>query len=373
MDFTGLRQDLAYALRMLRRDAGFTTFAILIIGLGIGASTTVFSVVNAILLRPLPFRDPQQLAWISNYETGGLSGATTQVDYLLDLRAKNQSFSDMAAYFAFYGVGDNMLSGKGEPERLSGVPVSQNFFQLLGVAPQIGRLFNADECKWNGPKAVLLGHGIWQQRFASDASIVGRSITLNNEPYTVAGVLPASFDFASVFAPGSHFDLYFPFPLSPETNRWGNTMAIIGRLKRGVTVSRAQAEIKILAEQLNKAHPERNGFEGHVTLLGDHVSGRLRLALTVLECAVGMVMLIVCANLSNLLLARARAGQCPNRRVGGSATIAGSRHHRSRGGVAREPPRPNRTRSAAAPSKSNWRKSRWPCRICGSASSRNTR
>ena len=294
---------------MLRRDAGFTTFAILIIGLGIGASTTVFSVVNAILLRPLPFRDPQQLAWISNFDTGGLSGATTQVDYLLDLRARNRSFSDLAAYFAFYGVGDNLLSGQGEPERLSGVPVSENFFQLLGIQPQIGRLFNAQECKWNGPKAVLLGHGIWEKRFSSDPALVGRAITLNNEPYTVVGVLPAAFDFASIFAPGSHFDLYFPFPLSPETNRWGNTMAIIGRLKPGVAFGRAQAELRILADQITKAHPERNAFEGHLVPLAEHVSGRLRLALTVLECAVGMVMLIVCANLSNLLLARTATRQ----------------------------------------------------------------
>ena len=302
--FDGLRNDLRYAFRTLRRDAGFTTFAILIVGLGIGASTTVFSVANAILLRPLPFRDPQQLAWITNYDSAGLSGQTTQVNHLLDLRAQNQSFSDLAAYFAFYGVGDNLLSGQGEPERLSGVPVSENFFQVLGVEPQIGRLFNAEECKWHGPKAVMLGNGLWTRRFGADPGIAGRTLTLNNEPYTVVGVLPASFDFATVFSPGSHFDLYFPFPLSPETNRWGNTMAIIGRLKPGVSVAKAGAEVRILASQFSKAHPERNDFEGHVVSLSEHVSGRLRLALTVLECAVGMVMLIVCANLSNLLLAR---------------------------------------------------------------------
>ena len=301
--------DLRYSLRLFRKDAGFTAFALLIIGLGMGASTTVFSVVNAILIRPLPFRDPQSLVWISNYDTGGLSGATTQVDYLLDFRAQSRSFSDLAAYFAFYGVGDNLLSGQGEPERLSGVPVSGNFFQLLGVQPQIGRLFNAGECKWNGPKAVLLGHGIWKRRFGSDPGIVGRAITLNNEPYTVVGVLPATFDFASVFAPGSHFDLYFPFALSPETNRWGNTLAIIGRLKPGVSIGQAQAEIRILGARISKAHRERNDFEGHVAGLAEHVSGRLKLALTVLECAVGVVMLIVCANLSNLLLARTAVRQ----------------------------------------------------------------
>jgi predicted permease len=302
-------QDLRYTFRMLRRDPGFTTFAVLIVGLGIGASATVFSVVDALLLRPLPFSEPERLVWITNHDTGGLSGATTQVDYLLDLRKHNQSFADLAGYFAFYGVGDNLLSGHGEPERLSGVPVSENFFQLLGIQPQLGRLFTAAECKWNGPKAALLSHGLWARRFGSDPGIVGRSLTINDAAVTVAGVLPASFDLASVFAPGSHFDLYFPFPLSSETNRWGNTMAIVGRLKPGVAMSSARAEVKILAAQMTRAHPERNDFEGELTPLADHVSGRIRPALLVLACAVGVVMLIVCANLSNLLLARTATRQ----------------------------------------------------------------
>src|SRR5580704_6321634 len=246
-------QDLRYTFRTLRRDSGFTTFAVLIVGLGIGASATVFSVVNTLLLRPLPFREPERLVWIANHDTSGLSGQTTQVDYLLDLRERNRSFSDMAGYFAFYGVGDNLLSGNGEPERLTGVPVSENFFQLLGIQPQLGRLFTAAECKWNGPKAVLLSHGLWNRRFASDPGIVGRTLIINADPVTVAGVLPASFDMASVFAPGSHFDLYFPFPLSAETNRWGNTMAIVGRLKPGVTIGSAQAEVRVLAQQITRA------------------------------------------------------------------------------------------------------------------------
>ena len=154
---------------------------------------------------------------------------------MLDLRERTQSLSAVAGFFAFYGVGDNLLSGKGEPERLSGVPVSDNFFDVLGVRPALGRTFNSQECTWNGPKAVMLAHGFWERRFNSDASIVGTSLTINNEPHAVVGVLPASFDFGSVFAPGSHFDLYFPFPLAEQTNRWGNTMAMIGRLKPGVT------------------------------------------------------------------------------------------------------------------------------------------
>jgi len=310
MQMASLLQDLRYTLRILRRDAGFAAFAILIAGLGIGASTTVFSVVNTLLLRPLPFKDPDRLVWIANHDTSGLSGQTTQVGHMLDLRERTQVFSAVAGYMAFYGVGDNLLSGSGDPERLSGVQVSDNFFDVLGVQPQLGRTFTADECKWEGPKAVLLSHALWVRRFNADPSIVGSSLTLNDDATTVVGVMPASFDFASVFAPGGHFDLYFPFPLSPETNRWGNTMALIGRLKPGVTVAQAQGDMRAIASQLTREHAnDRNTFEGFVKPLADQVNGRMRLALWVLAGAVGVVMLIVCANLSNLLLARTAARQ----------------------------------------------------------------
>ena len=303
-------QDLRYTLRTLRREAGFTTFAVLVIGLGIGASSTVFSVVNALLLRPLPFSDPGRLVWIANQAIDNdLSGQTVQVGHFVDFRERSQSYSDIAAFFAFYGVGDNKLTGAGEPERLSGVPVSQNFFPLLGVRPLLGRLFNNDECKWNGPKAVLLSYGLWKRRFASDLSIVGSKLTLNDEPVTVVGVLPQSFDFSTVFAPASHIDLYFPFPLTAETNRWGNTLSIIGRLKPGVTIASARSEASVLGKLIAKAHPERNDFDPRVTFLEEHVSGRFRPALFVLACAVVVVMLIVCANLSNLQLARSSARQ----------------------------------------------------------------
>ena len=304
-----LAQDLRYTVRTLRRDAGFALFAVAIAGLGIGASATVFSVVNTLLLRPLPFEDPDRLVWISNRNTSGLSGQTTQVGHMLDLRERTQSLSAVAGYFAFYGVGDNLLSGRGEPERLSGVPVSDNFFDVLGVRPQLGRTFTAEENKFNGPKAVMLSHGLWSRRFASDPAIVGSSLTLNDQPHAVVGVLPASFDFASVFAPGGHFDLYFPFPLSPETNRWGNTMAMIGRLKPGISAEQAQADTRTIATQLTRENPGRNMFEGFVKPLADQVNGRMRLALWVLAGAVGVVMLIVCANLSNLLLARTAVRQ----------------------------------------------------------------
>ena len=304
-----LRQDLRYTVRTLRRDAGLTTFIILIAGLGIGASATVFSVVNTLLLRPLPFPESDRLVWISNRDTSGMSGQTTQVGHVLDLRERAGSLSALAGYFAFYGVGDNLLSGSGEPERLSGVPVTGNFFEVLGVRPLLGRSFTAEESVWNGPKVVMLGHGLWQRRFASDPAIVGKAVTLNDESHTVVGVLPASFDFASVFAPGSRFDLYFPFPLTPETNRWGNTMALIGRMKPGVTADQVQAEVRSIGTQITREHPDRNQFQGFAKPLAEHVSGRLRLALWVLAGAVGMVMLIVCANLSNLLLARSAARQ----------------------------------------------------------------
>jgi predicted permease len=307
--FDSLAQDLRYTIRTLRRDAGFAAFAILIVGLGIGASSTLFSVVNTLLLRPLPFRQPERLVWLANHDTAGLSGQTTQVGYIIDLRQRSQSFSDVAGYMAFYGVGDALLIGSGEPERLSAVPVSENFFQTLGVEPQIGRLFNSEECKWHGPRAVLLSHGLWERRFASDPGIVGRALQLDDGPMNVVGVLPASFDFGTVFAAGSHIDLFVPFPLTPETNRWGNTLAIVARLKPGVSAAAANAEMRVLGGQLSKEHKERNSFEGKVTPLAEHVSGRFKLALWVLTGAVAVVMLIVCANLSNLLLARTAARQ----------------------------------------------------------------
>jgi predicted permease len=276
------------------------------VGLGVGASCTIFSVVNTLLIRPLPFRDPGRLVWIANHEdeTNDMSGKTSQTDYLLDLRARNQSYEDLAAYFAFYGLGDAKLIGDGQPERLTSVPVTQNFFPLLGVEPQIGRQFTAEECKQNGPRVTLLGDGLWRRKFAADPNIVGRALSFDGGPVTVVGVLPATFDFSTVFTPGSRVDMFEPLPLSPEINRQGNTVAIIGRLKPGATVESARAETAVLGKLLQQEHKERNDFEPKVSGLAQHVSGQLRPTLVVLACAVGVVMLIVCANLSNLLLAR---------------------------------------------------------------------
>jgi predicted permease len=301
-----LRRDVRYAVRTLWRDAGFAAFAILIVGLGVGASCTIFSVVNTLLIRPLPFRDPGRLVWIANHQddTNDMSGKTSQTDYLLDIRARNQSFVDLAAYYAFYGLGDAKLIADGQPERLTSVPVTQNFFPLLGVEPKIGRQFSAEECKQNGPRVAMLSDGLWRRKFAGDPSIVGRALSFDGGPVTVVGVLPAAFDFATIFTPGSRVDMFEPLPLSPEINRQGNTVAIIGRLKPGVSVESARAETAVLGKLLMQEHKERNDFEPKVSRLADHVSGRLRPTLVVLACAVGVVMLIVCANLSNLLLAR---------------------------------------------------------------------
>src|SRR5207237_8696957 len=145
-----------------------------------GASSTVFSVVNPRVLRPLPVADSEQLMWIANRDVAGLSGQTTQVGHFLDLRARSQSFSDMAAYMAFYGIGDNKLTGSGQPERLTGVPVSGNFFPLLGIQPVLGRNFTDEECKWRGPKAALLSHSFWARRFTSARGIAGRRSAIHD-------------------------------------------------------------------------------------------------------------------------------------------------------------------------------------------------
>jgi predicted permease len=173
----------------------------------------------------------------------------------------------------------------------------------------MGRGFTAEESAWNGPKAALISQSLWQRRFASDPGVVGRPIMLNGASTTVIGVLPESFDFGSVFAPGTRIDVFTPFPLTAETNREGNTLSIIGRLKPGVTLATAAAELKVLGPRITSENPMANRFSPSAAALRDHVSGRARAGLLVLAFAVGIVMLIVCANLSNLLLARAAARQ----------------------------------------------------------------
>jgi putative ABC transport system permease protein len=301
-----LLQDLRYGARMLLKNPGFTLIAVITLALGIGANTAIFSMVNALLFRPLPFREPERLVWIANTgTTGGLSSVTSRVANFNDWRAQNKSFEDLAAYFAFFDYGSYNLVGVGEPERLIGVGVSQNLFGVLGVPPLLGRGFSDEESRWNGSQAMILSHGYWVRRFAADPNIVGRSLTLNDKPTTVVGVMPPTFDFASIFSPGSRVDILTPFPLTQETDRWGNTLAVIGRLKPGVTIAQARTEFDLLNRQIQQANPDRWRWGAKLTGLKEQISGRFRRAFLVLFGAVGCVLLIACTNLSNLLLARA--------------------------------------------------------------------
>jgi predicted permease len=305
-----LAQDVRYAFRTLRRDRAFTVMAVIILGLGIGANSTVFSVVNTVLLRPLPFKDPQRLVWIEGPPKGcGLSCVTYSTDAFEEYQQSNHSVSSLTAYMPFYGASDYKLTGHGEPQPVTGVMVASSFFETLGVQPALGRLFTPEEYLKNGRPAVLLSYFFWKRQLAGDPSIVGRAITLNNAPVTVAGVLPSSFDFGSVFAPGTRMDIFVP-AIMDDMRDWGNTVLLIGRLKPGMSVAQMQAEADLLFPHLhfNLKHPEwGGGYEARVQPLKDHVSGRLRRSLVVLWSAVGLILLIVCVNLSNLALARAAA------------------------------------------------------------------
>lgn len=302
-----IAQDLRYARRTLRRDAAFTAFALAIVGLGIGASATVFSLVNGVLLRPMPFRDPSHLVWIANVGDDGVAEWRFQVNHFLDVGTRNRSLDGMTAYFAYYGIGDVTLSRAGETQRLTRIPVACNFFPFLGVVPAIGRSFAEEECRFGAAPTVLLTDALWRQRFHADGSIVGRTITLDESPATVIGVLPSNFDFGSVFAPGTAVDLFSAFPLSEENNRRGNTLAVVGRLKPGVSIDRARTDLVALGKQLTAEFPRRNTLRPKVMPLDERVNGRVRPALIVLTGAVAAVMLIVSANLSSLQLARMSA------------------------------------------------------------------
>jgi predicted permease len=305
-----LKQDIRYAFRTLRRDRAFTVMAVLILGLGIGANSTVFSVVNTILLRPLPFKNPQRLVWIEGPPKDcGLSCVTYSADAFEEYGRRNHSLARLTAYMPFYGPSDYKLTGHGEPQPVTGVMVASDFFETLGVQPALGRLFTSEEYLKNGRPAVLLSYFFWKRQFAGDPTLVGQAITLNNAPVTVAGVLPPSFDFGSVFAPGTKMDIFAP-AIMDEMRDWGNTLLFIGRLKPGMTVAQTQAEADLLFPRFyfNLKHPEwGGGYQARIEALKDHVSGKLRRSLIVLWSAVGLILLIVCVNLSNLALARAAA------------------------------------------------------------------
>ena len=302
-------------MRTLRKDRGFAVITVLILALGIAANTAVFSVVNTVLLRPLPFPGAHQLTWLTSgrqsiaagRDPGGLSGVTYTVDAYEEFQRHNHSFQQLASYNPFLGNSEYTLTGRGEAQPIAAVMVSANFFPTLGVEPILGRQFSPEECQKGGRPAALLSYAFWQRQFAGNPAIVGQGITLSKQPVTVVGILPATFDFGAVFAPGTKFDLYVPAVMDDIRN-WGNTLALVGRLKPGVSVAQAQAEADVLLPQLKAAHKEWWGdYTSTITGLKEFVSGKLRSSLIVLWSAVGLILLIVCVNLSNLMLARAAA------------------------------------------------------------------
>ncbi len=281
-------RDFAYAWRGLRRDLGLACAAVLILAIGIGANTAVFSLVRPILLKPLPFTRADELVWIANTNTGGLSGATFQVDTYDGLRRRVTSIQDWTAYFAFSGFGNNTLVRRGDAEHVFIVDVAPRFFELLDVQPAIGRLFVEGEYQTNGPHAVLIDHAYWQRRFGSDPDLVGTTITINNQPALVVGVLPASFDFASVFAPGTRVDFFAPAILA-DMRPWGNTLAVVGRLAPGTSIDRTRDELAAAGPAVREAQPKLFPFGTNITPLQQHVSGSMRQPLSVLWGAVGLM------------------------------------------------------------------------------------
>jgi predicted permease len=301
------QQDLRYTFRSLKRDRAFALIAILILTLGIGANIAVFSVVNTLLLRPLPFPHSEQLVWFTgNHGEGGLSGVTYNVDSYEEYARHAQSFQEITCYQAFWGSTEYNMTGHGDPRHVQAVMVANNFFHMLGVNPTLGRAFVLADHQKGAPVVALLTHSFWRQEFAANASVIGKTVEFDKQAVTIIGVLPDSFDFASVFSPGLRVDFFIPAYMD-EIRNWGNTVAIVGRLKPNVPLTQAQAEANILSPQFRTAHPTPDWYQEYtadLSYLQDHVTGRLRRSLFVLWGAVGLILLIVCVNLSNLLLAR---------------------------------------------------------------------
>jgi predicted permease len=310
-----LSQDLRHALRTMKREPGIAALSVVILALAIGANTAVFSVVNTILLRPLPFPAANELVWFSSgrdsiargRDVGGLSGVTYTVDAFEEFQRGTPSFSAVTAYDPFLGDAEFTMVGTREPEHVAAVRIARNFFQTLGVAPAHGRDFAADECRKGGPGAVILSYAFWQQHFHGDPAVIGRAVRLGSASTTIVGVMPEEFDFGAVFAPGVRIDAYVPAVMD-DLRTWGNTLAIVGRLKPGVDLPRAQAESDVVFQRLKEAHKDWWGdYSSTLSGLKDHVMGHLRRALVFLWAAVGTIMLIASVNLSNLLLARTTA------------------------------------------------------------------
>ena len=305
---TGLFQDLRYATRQLRKSAGFTVVAVTTLALGIGANTAVFSVVDQVLLHPLPYPDSDRIVKVSQTFEGISTDDASPANYL-DWVSQNQVFAEMAASHGWQGS----LSAGDRPERVKGAMTTPSFFPLFGVGPILGRGLKASDARPGNDHVVVLGYGLWQRYFAADRAIVGRDIRLNGEQYTVVGVMPPN------FSPDEYGELWLPspwgvptHPLAPDKDprqfRDRNYLDVWARLKPGVTVQQARAEFDTIGRRLERQYPDSNDEIGVSFLpLHEYIVGDIRPVLLVLLAAVVIVLLIGCANVANLLLARATA------------------------------------------------------------------
>jgi len=298
---SSLRRDLQYALRTLGRNPGFACVSVLALGLGIGANSAIFTVVNSVLLQPLHFDKPGQLVVIHerNLKAGFPQFSLSPGNYL-DFRDHNHSFSGIAAVG---GAGFN-LSGGTQPERLRGSRVTVDFFQVLGRTPMLGRTFTAQEAQLGGPLVAILSYGLWQRRFAGNRDALGQTLKMNEELYNVVGVMPADFDF-----PG-RTDVWTPLTMNTQNwqQRGGHYLSGVGRLKDGATLAGAQADLNVIAARAEQQFPASNaGWDTTLRSLQEQMVGNVRPAMITLTAAVGFVLLIACVNLANLLLSRSTA------------------------------------------------------------------
>ena len=296
-----LWQDLRYGARMLLKRPGFTLIAVITLALGIGANTAIFSVVNGVLLRPLPFKEPDRLVMIRETWLPKFPEFSVSPGNFLDWKRQNTVFERLVA---FRGASFNLI-GAGDPEQVRAMRVTDGFFAMLGGQPQIGRDFLPEEDQPGRANVVLLSHGFWQRRFGGDPKILNRAITLSSQSYTVIGVMPATFQFGET-------DLWTPmaFTAQEAQNHGGHYVSAIGQLKPGVPVDQARAEMVVIAGRLAAQYPGANtGWSVMLMPLLEYVVRSIRPALLVLLGAVAFVLLIACANVANLLLARAAGRQ----------------------------------------------------------------